>query len=887
MNKKLLFAAMSLAALTACNSDDFESKNVAQQETSPVVFEVLNNNDAFTRASMNGNKVAWSAEDGDLFTLYHGGTLGTIGTTYQNATFKAEAGEGEVATLTTPSMILSGGAVMVWPVDTTFRAYGKVPSLVIPETLPADVENYIPYVSDEINIAARDGKAVYNSAGYKRVYPIYMRPMASQLNLKAEYVGLDALEALYKDDSEKLPDDGLGGIDPIEVTSVDLIADEGNTPLTKEIPLTFTAPGDINAEITTSADQWKSVAHNAWNKVTDFNKTGAVQTGQLTTKSVENLDQSKFLILPLKDDLTGTEKAGIVVNTSYGKVIVSDKSVGKGITGAQYTAEEIADAWYRYISAATKTAGAGKPGGYDANETVADAAESDGKFKTTANIAVGLKQTLNGFSSYAATSGVVKHEPIGASATRYVKVLLKYLQIDGTHIKTNKQLRDIVLIWNYLGVGDTEVFLDGDKDGNFEISQKTIKLINELNAAAAKEKTPRSFAVKPCKLGDNPGEPKEKCTTIVVTGGGDIQDMAFIKINGAHTADVVFKAGETWKWKGTVTLAPAVETGVKSFINEGTMENAAIATLAIYDNVKPTPSQIKVIPLVNNGTWNITKGDLNVQFDVTNLGIVNISNGAEYHQDGAGNDFTNDATTLPQRFLAKGKEKIGLVNNSGVFACVNGGNINNYGLIEHQTENAKTYITSNNSLKTHGFTNDADFSQPFNPATSGAGNKIGRVNLLYSNKDEENVSISNAENAPGFVSVTISEKAGAPEGGKLDLTEVGDYVNYCIIEGGVKEITKVPAAFQCMEFNAGNTEIAWKVETAKYASLIVFSPVNIQRGTTVRILDKDEIPADLIKGSVYLKAKMYVGGTTNINAAKCNGYFGDTSDNFAKMYLTY
>ena len=67
MNKKLLFAAMSLAALTACTNDDFENKSVAQQEVSPVQFEVIN--DAMTRASMSGNKVVFSATDGDLFTL--------------------------------------------------------------------------------------------------------------------------------------------------------------------------------------------------------------------------------------------------------------------------------------------------------------------------------------------------------------------------------------------------------------------------------------------------------------------------------------------------------------------------------------------------------------------------------------------------------------------------------------------------------------------------------------------------------------------------------------------------------------------------------------------------------------------------------------------------
>ena len=856
MNKKLLFAAMSLAAFTACNSDDFESKNVAQQETSPVVFEVLNNN-ASMRASMDGNKIAWSAEDGDLFTLYHGGALGTIGTSYQNATFKAEASEGASATLTTPSMILEGGAVMVWPVDTTFRASGKIPSLVIPEVLPADVENYIPYVSDEINIAARgDGAKVFNSAGYNRVYPIYMRPMASQLNLKTDYAGTDAMIAQLYEGGSACPEDG--GIEPIEVTSVELVANEGGKPLTKEIPLKFTNPGTIDAEITTSDDQWKSVANNAWNYVTDFDKANIAAAGQvekLTTKSVQGLDGCKFLILPLKVALDGTEKAGIVVNTNYGKVIVASNT--DGFTGAQYTDAEIGDAWYRYLTdPATRTG----------DETATSEKNAKNQTKVTSALKKGLQQTLNGFSGYTATSGIVKHEPIGASATRYVKVLLKYLQINGTHIKTNKQLRDIALIWKYLGIGaggTTTVYLDGDANKEFEISQKTIKLINDLNAEA---EAGTSFAVAPCT------EAGEQCQKIVVTGGGDIQNLAFVKINGTATADVVFKAGETWKWNGTVTLATAATTGVKSFINKGDMVNALTeaTTLAIYDNAT-TPVKITAVPLRNEGTWTISGGDLNVQFDVTNIGTVTIGSEtdktAEYHQDGTGNIFVNDAETLEKRFNANGKETIGKVNNHGVFAAVNGGNINNYGVIEHLEESAKTYITTNMYA-------ESDFANPFAKAT----NKMGRINLPYSNRNEENLSIKNAA-ANGFVSVTVTSGNGAPANGKLDLSEVGAYVNYCIIKSGVTEITNVAAAIKYVEFDAGNTEIAWNLaapKTATYDGLIVFSPVNVSRGHNITI-----------NNSVYLKAKMYVGGATTDISAKCNGYYGDTSGNYTSMYITY
>ena len=47
MNKKLLFAAMSLAAFTACTDNDFESQKVAEK-ASAIQFEVLNTNDDFT-----------------------------------------------------------------------------------------------------------------------------------------------------------------------------------------------------------------------------------------------------------------------------------------------------------------------------------------------------------------------------------------------------------------------------------------------------------------------------------------------------------------------------------------------------------------------------------------------------------------------------------------------------------------------------------------------------------------------------------------------------------------------------------------------------------------------------------------------------------------------
>ena len=55
--------------------------------------------------------------------------------------------------------------------------------------------NEIPYVSDLITIGDYTGTkhkpADYNTAGYDRKYPIFMRQMGSLLTLKADYAGTD------------------------------------------------------------------------------------------------------------------------------------------------------------------------------------------------------------------------------------------------------------------------------------------------------------------------------------------------------------------------------------------------------------------------------------------------------------------------------------------------------------------------------------------------------------------------------------------------------------------------------------------------------------------------------------------------------------------------
>ena len=863
MNKKLLFGIMSLAALAACSDmNDFESKNIADEAASPVQFEIINDNEA-TRASMDGNTVVWNANEGDLFTLYHGADYTTPAATtgYQNATYKANANEGGVATLTTPSVILPGSAIMVWPVDTTLRIKAAdALTIQIPQVQGGKVngkeiiQHQIPYVSDVIQILGyapyteTAPATAYNTAGKDRKYQIYMRPMASQLNLKADYGTTESqIAALYEGAAGV---DAGEGIDPIEVTSVDLLTTAAGNKFTTKIPLQFALP------TAGQGTNWGSVTNNAWTQVTNFNVGGilpADQVDKLTTKCLlEENKGCKFLILPQTNiGGTGVTEGAVVVNTTYGKVVVAPSTfaTNKG----KYSTTEIADAWYRITNTAVPAATAAV---YSENAATTPVASGEfaGKFKTTADVMHGMAQVIDAFSANTVTSATskVKGEPTGAQGTRYVKVLLNYLDMTDLHIKNDKQLRDAARVWKKMNLDDVTVYLDGDANNEFEISQKTIKVINDINASVGG----KDFKVQPCKAGG------ELCNTIVITGGGNIKDLTFIKDNGGTKAVVAFKAGETWKWSTNNTVKVAnTACGISKFVNRGTFTSDATATINVKNDLA-TPAWVNM-PFENaeGATWNISGATLNVQFDVTNYGTVNIAKGAQYRQDGraGATTFINEATAIPGRFTGGNDAKIGKVENKGVFATVSAGVINNYGLIEHADKDAKTYITANDN-------GGAGFGTAF-----GAANKMGRINLPYSNKNEDNVSVSAALNT-GFVSVTVDGEVT----GALDASVVGNKVNYVIVNSGITEIQAVAAQVQYLEINQPGTELAWNVPVAtNYAGLIVLSDVNIKLNTTISAT------------VTYLNADMYVGGTFNDGATNWNGYYGNTAGNVGSKYITY
>ena len=861
MNKKLLFGIMSLAALAACTTDDFESQQTVAEGVSSIPFELINDDDAQTRASWNDDnkKVSFSATDGDLFTLYHGGALaGTTLGTLENATYTAQ--EGTPATLTTPSMIKVGKAIMVWPVDTAFAIKPADDFSISIPVEQTDYVNQIPYVSDLIDITDEadwtNPTAAYNKAGYKRTYPVFMRQMGSLLTLKADYAGTDATLAALE-----TGDDAIAAITVDKIT----LSTGAGTEFTKTIPVKFTA---ANAN-------WPAAAtiHHAWEKVTEFDVASILAAGKTTTLSAEGESLlegnggAKIIMLPqaaidettpTATDPTGVVDAAVTVDTYYGKVVVA----APGVAGSQYTALEYDDAWIRYLKSTTG------PNTYETKAGTAEASgENAGLYKTTSNIQEGLMQTINWFSSAdrKSTYATILNEPVGGLLTRYVKVLLTHLDMTDLHIKTDKQLRDVARVWKQMGLNPVTVYLDGDANKEFAISQKTIEVINGINGAynAISNPTPK-FKVKPCTVAG------EACDMIVITGSDykqDVQDIAFIADNAGTKVKVALAdegTAKPWIWNEEVKVEA---TAVDKIRNRGTMENAATMTLqtVAFDGTANN------VALINNGTWNVkSPATLNVQFTVNNNGTVDIAKGAQYRQDGTGHRFQNQSSDKPSRFGGD-DSKIGVVINKGVFATVDGGQINNVGgLIEHADVDAKTYITSNQT--------GGDFATAY-----GGSNKMGRINLPWSNKDEDNVSVSSALDQ-GFVSVTVDGEVT----GALNATAVGAKVNYVIVKSGITEIQAMPAQVKYLEINQSGTELAWNVaNTTVYDGLIVLSPVNIKLGTKV-IATTTYLGADMYVGGKFNKAAIAAEGADPAYAAtNFSGYYGNTSANAASKYITY
>lgn len=816
MKKNLFYVAMAAITMTACTAEE-DLQQVKQEKTSPISFTVTTDVNADTRAEWGGGSgVTLQWTKGDLMSLFHGAKMPEVVNLeaasdllsgMQNAIYEAKAGSSEKGLeFVTQSMVLPGQAIMVYPSDTVFDYDGNKLYVQIAEEQDAKyVLGNIPFISEGIDIAEYNDKGIDNSAGYGRNYPIRLRQVGTTMDLSPKYLNdkdvVDLVEA--------------GTIAPITISKITL-----NRPTDK-----FNKKLPINLETATATDnsRWDAKEPgNAWNKksVVGFENP---QEADAKTNSLsfggKGVTVAKFLLLPQLPQLDRidaatksetaasglTEDASVVVETYYGTVKLTKES-GE----VMYNKKNAED-----------------PEAYP-KMTVHEALDEV--------IATTSKKEERASSAFTT-------EYVGRHTNQVIDVDLKKLDMSTLHIKNDKQLSDVLLVWKTLGLAPVNLTIDGDEEnGEFHLSMENVKTLQSPEYAGVK--------LLPCQ------ESKEKCSTIVLHNtknatSEEIPEIVFITQKGV---DVVLAEGSNWTWTGN---GKQFGQNAKSMINKGTISINAKA------DVKDIHTGNDIMPMVNDGIININNGITQWMIGLTNKGIINIAADAELRAYDATID--NEATALDKKVFegATAENVCGKIYNSGVLGVTAGtkGEINNYGYIMNN-EGAKTYITANQTTK-------ASFTKAFADA-----NKIGAIELSTAT---DNISVSNATEQ-GFIKYTWNKEEAADENGAYKTPSDDVKYNYLIVEENI-EFLERPKEVKFIQI-AGENEVVITTKKANQANGFAETIV----GERIGFILPAGCKANLKEGNTfytkasYIKGTFYVGGYFAYNSTLITYFGGATTD---------
>lgn len=413
MKNKFLFGALlSGAVLVSCNVKDGLETGVEYAPQSPVF--AVSMDDAATRAEMvsNGNKLVFG--DGDLMTLYHGGSQ-----SYENAIYEG-AGDGESLTFKTKAMVKPGTAILVYPADLTFANLGKS-ALEIGLSMDQDDETVesTPYISEFLDVQAVDSKTKGAQAGYDKPYEIKMKRLASTLDV-----------TLVNDGEIELP----AGVSPLQVTSVTIDNGESKNIFVEKVAL---AEGSAIANGIKDFDK----SFPLWSKISTITTPDATASA-LKTSALKD-DVATFTMLPFADAAAFDKDVAIIVATNYGTVTIKNGEVNK-TTGA--------------------------------NAVLGKKNSTTGKVDYN-NIEHYLNEwAKNSWRENATEKSVFYKSMNGIHGALSLLVDYTTLDMNGTHIKTSEQLIDVLAVYDYLADKaeseedfntEVEFFLDGDEDGAF------------------------------------------------------------------------------------------------------------------------------------------------------------------------------------------------------------------------------------------------------------------------------------------------------------------------------------------------------------------------------------------------------------------------------------
>lgn len=788
MKDKFLFAAFAALAMTACTSEEDMQVNPTAQ-TSPIQFTV-SMDDAQTRAAWGGSNnytLQWKA--GDQMSLFHGMNLNNYGAVStetslanaENAIYKAAAGSSESGlTFTTQSMIKRGDAIMVYPCDTTFNYKGSKLYVKIPTVQNgANILGKVPFISEGLIIKEfEEGNMVDGTAGYARNYNIKLKQIATLYTLGINYSGDEykIIEALSN----------AGEIAPILTQKVTLNSDSKfNTEL------------EVKVKNRGAKGNWNEIdEQNIWvNESYVDAENPNVQEGSLSYVYDEATSQksAEFMILPLKSNFAGAASDNIVVDTYYGQVVVNADTEGVMFD---------------------------KEGNIIEGNT--DTGIKDGSIEAAYNLIGKLSNNKKGEGS------TFTGEQVGVHLTQSVAVDLNNLDMSKVHIKSDKQLHDILTVYNALGFTKAvDLTIDGDVNGRFELSMDNVRT---LQSALYYGKV----KLLPCTTAG------EKCTTIVLTAGEgktseDVPSIDFLA-SSSNNIDIALAATDTWTWNSSNNVL--FSTKVKNLINEGIFNLDKGDIIANSHSVKNTK-------MVNNGTINVT-GLVKQQMEMTNNGTINIGS------EGVSAEYRADKTTITNE--ATSATVMGEIYNWGIFATSNNGEIINYGLIKNMVGGVSnmTYITKNQ-------TTTVSFASKWS-----ATNKYGTIVLKNA---DDNISVSNATNV-GFIKYeyTLDEY----------VTPAICKYNYIVIKNHDIKFTAAAPEIKFIEI-VGETAIPvfTNPKDDRFVTLegfILKGKANLQEN------NKLVTPAAYIEGTLYYGGLFTQTGGTQVPATT-GTYYGDSTPN--------
>lgn len=598
--------------LAACSVDDDLNLSPVAQEANPSapVFTVSldNGSDPLTRASWVGGKSQKVTFDSnDVLSLYHGVAITedpdnpwyeSFGG-YRNAIYQAE-GDGDGLKFVTKAMVEEGGAILIYPADTTdtwYKGRNEAPYITIKDVQTEKTKLNNPYMSEVLTIGEYDKTAGSDVAGYDKKYDIVLKRVGSTLDL--------TLNLLPNEDIEQLELENAIGVTKVELKDTD---EDGNTPFTTSIQVKATGDAAVAYVAATST---KAGAHTTWKNQSDLD-TDATATTDNTVSSISTVaiakdangnDVASFTLLPMLKD-QALKSGEVKVYTNYGSVTLTDPANKTELDDK----EKI---WSRQVS-----------------ETEVE--------KT--GITAGLQQVLSNenclwkpmnvkTSVFYNKANPEQSEKSGYYIPRTVVVDMTNLDMDGLHIKNESQLIDVKKVLEVVGIkrGKTSTFhLDGT-EGKFTISDPKAYEAYKFIATYDEQFDDNTTKLEMVLCQDE----GEECEVVVLDKAANADGVVptvlkFGRLDGQKIN--VELAGKGWTLKGS-----------KTFVNVDSLVVSNGAEVALEDtiNVKnpayiegETPNVKKYVAttaLVNRPEGKITvNDDVILQMNTRNYGTIEV-----------------------------------------------------------------------------------------------------------------------------------------------------------------------------------------------------------------------------------------------------------------------